>query len=88
MNALLISKKSACTVLLTTLCILLLPLIAMNFSNEVNWGLADFIVAGILFSSFAYLYIVLTKATSKVTTRFLIGTAVVALFIVVWVSLI
>jgi hypothetical protein len=28
--------------------LLLIPLIAMQFTNEVNWGVLDFIVAGIL----------------------------------------
>ena len=32
--------------------ILLLPLVAMQFSNEMNWGLGDFAIAGVLLFGF------------------------------------
>ncbi len=35
-------------ILFITFSILLIPLIAMQFSEEVNWALPDFIIAGIL----------------------------------------
>ena len=41
--------------LLTIASILLAPLIAMQFSTEVQWTAGDFIIAGILLSSFALL---------------------------------
>ena len=36
------------TILLSTLMVLLIPLVAMQFSNAVNWSLEDFVVAGFL----------------------------------------
>lgn len=41
--------------LLTIASILLAPLIAMQFSTEVQWTAGDFIIAAILLSSFALL---------------------------------
>ena len=35
-------------ILVIVLILLLIPLVAMQFTNEVNWSLFDFIVAGIL----------------------------------------
>jgi hypothetical protein len=40
--------RSAVRVALVTVCILLLPLVAMQITDEVNWGLADVVFAGVL----------------------------------------
>ena len=42
------AHRSAARVALVTACILLLPLVAMQFTDEVDWGLADFVIAGVL----------------------------------------
>jgi hypothetical protein len=40
--------RSAVRVGLATACVLLVPLVAMQFTDEVNWTLADFVLAGAL----------------------------------------
>jgi hypothetical protein len=40
--------RSAVRVALVTACILLLPLVAMQVTDEVDWGLGDFVLAGAL----------------------------------------
>ena len=45
-------KKRLILLALATVLILLLPLITMQFTDEVIWNLADFIVAGILIFGF------------------------------------
>jgi hypothetical protein len=40
--------RSAVRVALATACILLVPLVAMQITDEVNWGLADFALAAAL----------------------------------------
>ena len=87
-NNILISKKNIYIVFLGTFFILLLPLIAMQFTKEVNWSVGDFVVAGILLSFFGYIYKVLTKSSSKPIKNIVIGLIVFALFIFVWVSFI
>jgi hypothetical protein len=42
------ANRPAVRVALATALILLLPLVAMQFTDEVDWGVADFIVAGAL----------------------------------------
>jgi hypothetical protein len=42
------AHRPAFRVALATACILLVPLVAMQFTDEVDWGLADFVVAGAL----------------------------------------
>ncbi|WP_372751464.1 hypothetical protein [Labilibaculum sp.] len=41
-------NKRLIIIVLISLFVLLIPLIAMHFSNEVNWELADFVIAGAL----------------------------------------
>jgi hypothetical protein len=43
-----VMKRSAIRVALATACILLLPLVAMQITDEVDWSLADFVFAGVL----------------------------------------
>jgi hypothetical protein len=40
--------RSAVRVALVTACVLLVPLVAMQFTDEVDWGVADFVIAGVL----------------------------------------
>jgi hypothetical protein len=40
--------RSVVRVALVTSCVLLLPLVAMQFTDEVDWGVADFVLAGLL----------------------------------------
>jgi hypothetical protein len=42
------ARRPAARVALATAFILLVPLVAMQFTDEVDWGLADFVVAGAL----------------------------------------
>jgi hypothetical protein len=40
--------RSAVRIALATACVVLLPLVAMQFTAEVDWGAADFVLAGLL----------------------------------------
>ena len=42
------AHRSAVRVALATACILLVPLVAMQVTDEVDWGVADFALAGVL----------------------------------------
>lgn len=87
-NPILISKKSVYFVVFTTLLVLLLPLIAMQFTNQVNWQLNDFVVAGVILCFFGYLYKVLTKTSHNPIKNIAMGMLVLGLFAFVWLSLI
>jgi len=87
-NNLLITKDRVFLILLIVLMILLAPLIAMFFTNEVNWDITDFIVAGVLLSLFGYLSEVLTKVPNNKIQSIVIRLMVIGLFVFVWVSLI
>lgn len=87
-NNILISKKSVYIVFFIVCLLLSLPLIAMQFTHEVNWKISDFLLAGVLLSFFGYLYEVLTKTSQNKIKKIVIGLMVFCVFIFVWVSLI
>ena len=64
----------------------IIPLVAMQFTSEVNWTLRDFVSAGSLLFGSALVY---ELATNTITTRYrvAVGVAVMAAFLYVWVNL-
>lgn len=66
-------NKRLVTILVTAGALLFIPLIAMNFTNEVNWKVFDFIVAGILlFGAGITLEFILRNIKSQQNRIFLI----------------
>ena len=72
-------------VVLGTVVILLVPLIAMQFSNEVNWQIADFVVMGVLCLIAGFALLAAQRLSSK--KRLLSMLAIVALFVSIWAEL-
>ena len=73
--------------LLIATSILAIPLIAMQFSDEVKWTLADFAIMGILLygTGFTIEY-VLRSVTNGYSRLFICGIIIIALFLV-WAEL-
>src|SRR5918993_1142840 len=67
--------------------LLLLPLIAMQYTSEVNWDETDFIVFGAMLAVACGTYELAAKATSNGACRAAVGIAVAAAFILVWMNL-
>lgn len=70
---------------LATGIILLIPFVAMQFTDEVVWTLFDFIVAGILLLGFGLLFVVLTQKFTK--HRMIIGIALLVSLLYIWAEL-
>lgn len=67
--------------------LLLLPLVAMQFTQEVNWTLADFLVFGTMLVIACGAYELATRASGNKTYRIAAGVAVATAFILVWANL-
>ncbi|MDZ4714752.1 MAG: hypothetical protein SH819_04715 [Cytophagales bacterium] len=67
--------------------LLLIPLIAMQFANEVNWGPLDFVVAGALLLITALLCERAIRKVSKIENRVVICLGILLVFFLVWVEL-
>lgn len=67
--------------------LLLIPLVAMQFSAEVQWGLLDFVVAGfLLLTAGLAVELVLRKVTQR-RHRVLLCLAIMSVFLLVWAEL-
>ncbi|MFY0643644.1 MAG: hypothetical protein JXR19_04190 [Bacteroidia bacterium] len=64
--------------------LLLIPLIAMQFTDEVNWNLFDFVVAAVLLLVAAF---VISLAWNKAKYRLLTIFAIILLFALLWAEL-
>ncbi len=68
-----------------TVLILLIPLIAMQFTDEVNWNKIDFLIMGLLVFCFSNLFIIAARAVPR--RRVHAGIILAAVFFYVWVEL-
>lgn len=69
-----------------TALILLIPLIAMQFSNEVAWDLLDFIVSGVLLSGTGAGFIIISRLSDQIMYRTALGIALFSALLLVWVN--
>ena len=76
--------RSVRGVALATAFILLVPLVAMQFSDEVVWNLADFAVAGFLLFGAGLTYELLARRAGNMAYRVAVGVAVAAALMLVW----
>ena len=78
--------KAAIRIALATGFLLLLPLLAMQFTNEVVWDVADFIVAGVLLFGTGLTYKLAAIKVGNIVYRSAVGLALTAAFILIWVN--
>jgi len=71
----------------TAALILLLPLLAMQFTGEVVWDLADFAVFGAMLVGACGTYELAARVTGNKASRAAVGVALAAAFILVWMNL-
>jgi hypothetical protein len=74
-------------VVFSPLLLLLLPLIGMFFSNEINWSFFDFIIMGILILSLSFSIKQVLKTTKNINYRILIIAVILILFLLIWAEL-
>ena len=78
--------KAAIRIALATGFLLLLPLLAMQFTNEVVWDVADFIIAGVLLFGTGLTYKLAAIKVGNIVYRSAVGLALTAAFILIWVN--
>ncbi len=67
--------------------LLLVPFVAMRITSEVNWGLGDFIFAGLMLAALCGTVELAVRRSGKAVYRWAIGLAALGCFAVVWVNL-
>ena len=72
---------------LATGLILLVPLVAMQFTDEVNWTVADFVVIGVLLFGTGLVFVLAARRVRKKEHRIAIGVVLAAALLWIWVEL-
>lgn len=86
MNVITQNRNVVCIALATAL-ILAVPLVAMQFTDEVVWTPADFAVAaGLLFGT-GVTFALVTRRRSSIAYRAAAGIVLVAAFLLAWAQL-
>jgi O-antigen/teichoic acid export membrane protein len=74
-------------IILITIILLLIPLIAMQFTDEVHWTLYDFIIAGVLLLGTGCIIDFLIRKIKNVKYRIAIIIAVLIVVLLIWAEL-
>ena len=73
--------------LISTALILLIPLTAMQFTDEVNWSLLDFVLAGTLLLGTGLICELVLRKVKKTSLRVAICVTVLLILLFIWAEL-
>jgi hypothetical protein len=79
-------RKPLFGVALLTGVLLLIPAVAMRFTNEVSWGPGDFVVAAVLLLAAGSAFVLATRLRSRVHRFGVIG-LVTFVLLIIWAEL-
>ena len=80
-------NKRHIIIVLTVALLLLIPSITMQFTEEVNWTLFDFIVAGVLLLGTGLMCDIVMRKVNKIRLRIAICVALLAMLLLIWAEL-
>lgn len=86
-NFIIMKNKRLTGIVLTVAFLLLIPLIAMQFTDEVDWSLFDFIVAGILLLGTGLMCELVMRKVSNIRHRVIICLAILGALFLIWAEL-
>lgn len=67
--------------------VLLIPLVSMQFTDEVDWGLGDFLVGGVLLYVIGGVVLWVLRRFSESDYRWFFVIMAVAVFLLIWAEL-
>ena len=79
--------KGLAIVMLVTACVLLVPLAGMQFSDEVQWTLSDFVIAGGLLALIGSLYVLAARLLRRPLHRAIVGALLGLILVLTWMEL-
>lgn len=74
-------------IVLVIVTLLLIPLLAMQFTNEVNWKLMDFVVAGVLLLGTGLLAELVIRKVKNIRYRVVIVLGLLMALLLIWADL-
>jgi len=79
-------NKNIIRIAIVTAFILLIPFLAMQFTDEVDWSLFDFVAFGALLFGSGLAYELIARKAGHRAYRAAIGVALAAAFLLVWIN--
>lgn len=79
--------KSIFHVAAVTAAVLMVLLVAMQFTGEVNWTGSDFLIAGILLMATGLAFVLASRTVKTTRQRMLVGGLIALAFVYVWAEL-
>ncbi|MDB5200491.1 MAG: rane protein [Chitinophagaceae bacterium] len=80
-------NKRLTGIIVTVVLLMLIPLIAMQFTNEVKWTLPDFVVMGVLLLGTGLMCEFVMRKVNKIGNRIAIIAAILAALFLIWAEL-
>ena len=80
-------NKRLISILLVIPLLLLIPLIGMQFSSEVNWSLLDFLVMGALLLGLGLMLEYVLRKVPKKKNRIVLIAIILIIFLLIWAEL-
>lgn len=80
-------NKRLVTIIAVAVALLLIPLVAMNFSNEVNWSAFDFIVGGTLLIGTGLVIEFILRKIKTLKLRIIFGLVLFLVLFLIWAEL-
>ena len=82
-----VRNKRLIGIALTVALLLLIPFIAMQFTDEVKWTRLDFVTAGVLLLGTGLMCELVMRKVKKIEYRIAICVALLAAFLLIWLEL-
>lgn len=80
-------NKRILTILTVVVSVLLIPFIAMQFTNEVNWSVSDFLIMGVLLFGTGLLLELILRKVQTIRNRIILCSAILIAFFIIWAEL-
>lgn len=83
----LLKNKRLVVMLVIITLLLLIPFIAMKFTDKVNWNLFDFVVAAVLLFGTGFSSELVLRKVRKMKYRIVLCAVILAILLLVWIEL-
>ncbi|TXF89083.1 hypothetical protein FUA23_12410 [Neolewinella aurantiaca] len=80
-------NKRLAGIALSALLLLLVPLVAMQFTEEVNWSAGDFLAMGVLLSALVIAVEVVLRTVRQPKHRLFLCLGILVTFLLIWAEL-
>ncbi len=80
-------NKRLLVMVVTALLLLILPLVAMQFTDEVNWSTSDFVAMGTLLLSLSVVTELILRFAKNTPAKLLLIGLALLFFVLIWIEL-